>query len=286
MISIRELDFYYKSKEQVLDHISLNIHTGIYGLLGENGVGKTTLLHLIAGLLFPKSGLIFLQAGKNIYEPCYRMPEAMRLLAFLPTDFRMPSTSIASFARYHSPYYPDFSEEVLELNLKEFGLEPSQKLSRLSYGQQRKAMLAYLLSLNTPITLLDEPTNGLDISSRLALKRMLARTASDDKCLIISTHQVSDFENLFDHLVILGENRVLLDSSVEEITSRLLFARTDALPAQALYSHQTVRGYASVVENEIGEETTLELELLYKAVLQNPDRIRELFSKERRTTYV
>ena len=210
----------------------------------------------------------------------------MRLLAFLPTDFRMPSTSIASFARYHSPYYTDFSEEVLELNLKEFGLEPSQKLSRLSYGQQRKAMLAYLLSLNTPITLLDEPTNGLDISSRLALKRMLARTASDDKCLIISTHQVSDFENLFDHLVILGENRVLLDSSVEEITSRLLFARTDALPAQALYSHQTVRGYASVVENEIGEETTLELELLYKAVLQNPDRIRELFSKERRTTYV
>ena len=128
MISIRELDFYYKSKEQVLDHISLNIHTGIYGLLGENGVGKTTLLHLIAGLLFPKSGQIFLQAGKNIYEPCYRMPEAMRLLAFLPTDFRMPSTSIASFARYHSPYYTDFSEEVLELNLKEFGLEPSQIL--------------------------------------------------------------------------------------------------------------------------------------------------------------
>lgn len=286
MISIRELSFYYKSRKSILDNVSLKIDTGIYGLLGENGVGKTTLLHLMAGLLFPKSGKVLLEDASRVYEPCYRAPEAMRLITFLPTDFRMPSESIAAFAKTHSSFYPSFSIDTFKTNLKDFNLDGSQKLSGLSYGQQRKAMLAYLLSLNTPITLLDEPTNGLDISSRLALKKILARTASDDKCLIISTHQVNDFENLFDHLIILGDNRLLLDSSAEEITSRLLFTRTDTLPENALYSKQTVQGYLSVIENRYKEENTLDLESLYKAVLQNPARVKELFAEERRNGYV
>lgn len=85
----------------------------------------------------------------------------------------MPTESIYQFAARHSVFYPRFSRKDFEQNLEELHIDGKQKLSAVSYGQQKKAMLAYALALHTPLTLLDEPTNGLDITSRQALKRII-----------------------------------------------------------------------------------------------------------------
>ena len=138
-------------------------------------------------------------------------------------------------------------------------------------------MLAYAFALHTPYILLDEPTNGLDITSRQALKRIISRSMDDESTLLISTHQAHDFENLLDHLVILGKGEILLNRSLDEISNRLLFARTDILPAESIYSEQDLSGHFSILPNEDGEENTPDIDLLYKAVLQQPEKIKSMF---------
>ena len=170
-----------------------------------------------------------------------------------------------------------FNQEEFELNLEELKINRKQKLSSVSYGQQKKAMLAYAFALHTPYILLDEPTNGLDITSRQALKRIISRSMDDESTLLISTHQAHDFENLLDHLVILGKGEILLNRSLDEISNRLLFARTDILPAESIYSEQDLAGHFSILPNEDGEENTPDIELLYKAVLQQPEKIQSMF---------
>ena len=166
---------------------------------------------------------------------------------------------------------------IRDRNLEELKIDRKQKLSSVSYGQQKKAMLAYAFALHTPYTLLDEPTNGLDITSRQALKRIISRSMDDESTLLISTHQAHDFENLLDHLVILGKGEILLNRSLDEISNRLLFARTSILPEESIYSEENLSGYFSIIPNEDGEENTPDIELLYKAVLQQPEKIQSMF---------
>lgn len=273
MITIENTSYGYKSNPLIFNNISLEIGNGIYGLLGENGVGKTTLMHLICGLLFSKNGKCSID-GRNTAE---RQPEGLARYFFLPEEMQMPTESIVSFAARHSVFYPHFNQEEFELNLEELKINRKQKLSSVSYGQQKKAMLAYAFALHTPYILLDEPTNGLDITSRQALKRIISRSMDDESTLLISTHQAHDFENLLDHLVILGKGEILLNRSLDEISNRLLFARTDILPAESIYSEQDLAGHFSILPNEDGEENTPDIELLYKAVLQQPEKIKSMF---------
>ena len=273
MITIENTSYGYKSNPLIFNNISLEIGNGIYGLLGENGVGKTTLMHLICGLLFPKNGKCSID-GRNTAE---RQPEGLNRYFFLPEEMQMPTESIVSFAARHSVFYPHFNREEFELNLEELKIDRKQKLSSVSYGQQKKAMLAYAFALHTPYTLLDEPTNGLDITSRQALKRIISRSMDDESTLLISTHQAHDFENLLDHLIILGKGEILLNRSLDEISNRLLFARTDILPEESIYSEENLSGYFSIIPNEDGEENTPDIELLYKAVLQQPEKIQSMF---------
>lgn len=273
MITIENTSYGYKSNPFIFNNISLKIGNGIYGLLGENGAGKTTLMHLICGLLFPKNGKCSID-GRNTAE---RQPEGLARYYFLPEEMQMPTESIVSFAARHSVFYPHFNQEEFELNLEELKIDRKQKLSSISYGQQKKAMLAYAFALHTPYTLLDEPTNGLDITSRQALKRIISRSMDDESTLLISTHQAHDFENLLDHLIILGKGEILLNRSLDEISNRLLFARTDILPEERIYSEENLSGYFSIIPNEDGEENTPDIELLYKAVLQQPEKIKSMF---------
>ncbi|MGK4075381.1 ATP-binding cassette domain-containing protein [Bacteroides uniformis] len=273
MITIENTSYGYKSNPLIFNNISLEIGNGIYGLLGENGVGKTTLMHLICGLLFPKNGKCSID-GRNTAE---KQSEGLARYFFLPEELQMPTESIASFAARHSVFYPHFNQEEFKLNLEELKINRKQKLSSVSYGQQKKAMLAYAFALHTPYTLLDEPTNGLDITSRQALKRIISRSMDDESTLLISTHQAHDFENLLDHLIILGKGEILLNRSLDEISNRLLFARTDILPEERIYSEENLSGYFSIIPNEDGEENTPDIELLYKAVLQQPEKIKSMF---------
>ncbi|WP_455585228.1 ABC transporter ATP-binding protein [Bacteroides sp.] len=273
MIRIENISYGYNPKHPIISNISLEIGSGIYGLLGENGVGKTTLLHLICGLLCPHEGTCLID-GKN---PVYRHPELLSRYFFLPEEMEMPAESIRQFARRHAAFYPLFSRKDFEENLEELRVDGNQKLSAISYGQQKKAMLAYVLALHTPLTLLDEPTNGLDISARQALKRIIARSMDDESTLFICTHQVHDFENLLEHLIILDENGIALNQSMDDISQQLLFVHTDSLPKDSIYNEQNLQGYFAVLPNTEGEENTPDIELLYKAMLERPEKIKELF---------
>ena len=273
MIKIENISYGYKSNRPIFNDISLEIGNGIYGLLGENGVGKTTLIHLLCGLLFPWKG----ECSIDGMNPAKREPALLSRYFFLPEEMQMPSESISAFATRHSAFYPHLNHKEFEQNLEELKIDRKQKLSAVSYGQQKKAMLAYAFALHTPLLILDEPTNGLDITSRQALKRIISRSIDDDSTLLISTHQAHDFENLLDHLIILGEGEILLNRSLDEISQRLLFARTDSLPEDSIYSEQELPGYFSVLPNEEEEENTPDIELLYKAMLQVPEKIKSMF---------
>ena len=275
MIKIENISYGYKPKQPIFSDISLKVGSGIYGLLGENGVGKTTLIHLICGLLFPWKG----ECSIDNSNSARRSPELLSHYFFLPEEMQMPTESIYQFAAHHSVFYPHFSRKEFEQNLEELHIDGKQKLSTVSYGQQKKAMLAYALALHTPLTLLDEPTNGLDITSRQTLKRIISRSVDDESTLRISTHQAHDFENLLDHLIILGEGEILLNHSLDEISERLLFVRTASLPEDSLYSEQDLHGYFSILSNEEGEENTTDIELLYKAMLQEPERIKMIWNE-------
>ena len=156
MIKIENISYGYKPKQPIFSDISLKVGSGIYGLLGENGVGKTTLIHLICGLLFPWKG----ECSIDNSNSTRRSPELLSRYFFLPEEMQMPTESIYQFAARHSVFYPRFSRKDFEQNLEELHIDGKQKLSAVSYGQQKKAMLAYALALHTPLTLLDEPTNG------------------------------------------------------------------------------------------------------------------------------
>lgn len=274
MIKIENLNFYYQKKRPIFENVSFDMKGGIYGLLGENGVGKTTLLHIISGLRFPKSGtckVLDMDSER-------RNPNMLNRLFFLPEEFQSPALSINDYAKHNSVFYPDFSQEQFDSCLSEFQIDRSRKMSELSFGQRKKAMIAYALALNTPVTLLDEPTNGLDIPSKGQFRRIIASAFDESKCIIISTHQVRDLESLIDPIIILDRNEVLLNNSIEEITRRLLFSHSTTKPQDAIFSEQTMQGYSSVLLNTTQEESTVNLEVLFNAVVCNKAKIKELFN--------
>ncbi|MCC8134201.1 MAG: ABC transporter ATP-binding protein [Tannerellaceae bacterium] len=274
MIEIQNLSFHYHRSRPVFEDVSFRMTHGIYGLLGENGVGKTTLLHIIGGLLFPKSG----ECRVAGYPSYTRNPEMLKKMFFLPEEFQAPAVSVSELAAYNSVFYPNFSQEDFRIYLEKLHVEGDRKISELSAGQKKKAMIAYGLALNVDYTLLDEPTNGLDIPSKSQFRQLLSYVSSMDKCIIISTHQVRDLAHLIDPVIILDRNQVLLNNTVEEITQKLLFAQTTYEPENVMFTEQNLYGYASVTLNTFHEESVLDIETLFNAVMNDKETFRKLFN--------
>ena len=219
MVEINNLTFRY-GRNQVFDNISLSLGSGkIYGLLGENGVGKTTLLRIIGGLLYPKSGnckVFGVKAGK-------RLPSVLQEIFYIPEDFVLPAVNILAYAQRNGAFYPNFNLQQYKDYLQEFGVPVQRKFTELSFGQRKKAFIAFALAANTKLLLLDEPTNGLDIPSKSQFRRLVANALTDENTFVVSTHQVRDLENLIDPIIILDNNEVLLNHSVEEISQKFDF---------------------------------------------------------------
>ena len=275
MIEIKNLDFSYK-KTPVFNNINLSFPQGaIYGLLGENGVGKTTLLKIICGLQRPSMGSCTVD-GLTSYD---RLPEMLQRIVFLPDEVTLPDNATPQkYVDELSPFYPTFAQGTFLHLMQELEVDPDRKFKEMSFGQQKKSLIAASLSLGTDYVLLDEPTNGLDIPSKAQFRSILSKIADEGKTIIISTHQVKDVENLIDPIVILSHNAVLLDASVQKITEKLFFEYGGAERPDALYSELLPGGYMNVVANESGEESQLNIEALFNAVLRNKEKIKELFA--------
>ena len=276
MIEIRNLNFSYK-KTPVFSNINLSFPQGnIYGLLGENGVGKTTLLKLICGLLRPTEGSCTVD-GITSQQ---RLPEMLQRVVFLPDEVSLPDGKTPQqYVNELAPFYPNFAQGTFLHLMEELEVEPDRKFKEMSFGQQKKSLIAASLSLGTDYVLLDEPTNGLDIPSKAQFRQILSRRFEERNTIIISTHQVKDVENLIDPIVILSNNAVLLDASVQRIQEKLFFEYGGEQRQDALYSEMQPGGYLNVVPNTTGEESQINIEALFNAVLRNKRVINELFSE-------
>ena len=276
MIQIEELSFSYK-RTPVFDRISLSFEKGnIYGLLGENGVGKTTMLKLICGLQQPQSGRCEVD-GRVAFR---RDPELLQNILFLPDSITLPDRATPEqYVRQWAPFYPRFSNETFLELMRELSVDPKRRFREMSFGQQKKSLLACVLSFGTDYVLLDESTNGLDIPSKADFRRLLSRRSNEESTIIISTHQVTDVENLIDPIIIINKNDVLLNASVSEITEKLCFTYDTEPSSESLYSERQPGGCLNVRVNMTHEESAVNIEALFNAVLRNSNKIKELFAK-------
>lgn len=267
MIDVQNMTFHYAGqKGLVFSNFSLRLEDSrIYGLLGKNGTGKSTLLYLIAGLLCPKAG----EVSVDGFNPSDRRAEMLEKLFIVPEEFELPNMTLNEYVRMNEPFYPRFSREVLQRCLKEFELPTELNLQSLSMGQKKKAFMSFALATQTQLLLMDEPTNGLDIPAKSQFRKVMAECMTDDRTVIISTHQVHDIEQLLDHIVMIDERRLLLNESVENLTAQYTFSvrMPGEMDNSVIYAEPTLQGNMVMARREEGEpETTLNLELLFNAV--------------------
>ena len=276
MIHLNDVSFWYQHNKPVFDGMSIELQAGkIYGLLGENGVGKTTFLRIVSGLLFPKKGTIDVMG----YEPGKRYPAFLSDIFYLPEEFDSPYERAIDYAIRNGSFYPAFKLDQFITYLELFGVNGKKKFTEMSFGQKKKAFISLALATNTKLLLLDEPTNGLDIPSKGIFRRLVSQAADESKCIVISTHQVRDLELLIDPIVILEPNQVLLNDSVESITQKLKFSIEPTIPEDALYSEPTLGGYHVVSINKEGGESKLNIELLFNAVISNRKTFTSLYQQ-------
>ena len=275
MIRIENLTFKYKKKE-VFNDFSLSIDTGkVCGLLGKNGAGKSTLLYLVTGLLQPCKGAITYN-DENVSK---RLPSTLSDIFVVPEEFDLPNISLKKYVKINRPFYPKFNETQLEENLKHFELDTDINLGALSMGQKKKVFMSFALATNTSLLIMDEPTNGLDLPAKSQFKKFIASNMADERTIIISTHQVQDVEKLIEQVIILENNKVLLNASTTDICQKLYFVNggSDVDTEQAFYVSPTLQGYNALLPNEDEKESVLNLETLFNGVLNNSKQIGNLF---------
>lgn len=275
MINIQNLHFAYR-KKKVFTGLNLSLEPGhIYGLLGKNGTGKSTLLRNIAGLLFPDKGSVKVMN----HTPGDRNPVFLQELFMVPEEFYLPNVTIEKFVDCNAMFYPKFNHEQFSKYLREFEIPAGNKLQQMSYGQKKKALISFGLACNTSLLLMDEPTNGLDIMSKSQFRKVIAGAIDENKCIIICTHQVKDMESLIDRITVIDEGKILFDQTVDRITSKLSFKISfDSEEVKyALYREESLKGNAIITANMDDEEGKLDLEMLYKAIVTNGDKLRSVF---------
>jgi len=275
MVSIENVSFAYR-KKPVFNGLNLRFEAGhVYGLLGKNGTGKSSLLRNIAGLLFPQKGNIVV----NGFTPGDRLPVFLQDVFMVPEEFYLPDISVPDFIKSYVPFYPRFNSDKFRDYISIFEIPADSTLQNMSYGQKKKVLISFALASNAKLLLMDEPTNGLDIMSKSQLRKILARALDEERCIIISTHQVKDLENLIDRITVIDDGKILFDETIDDISKKLSFrfAIDQTEVAEALYAESSLAGNVIVTANTEGEESKIDLELLYKAIVTNSRKITQLF---------
>ena len=276
MIEIKDLAFSY-GKTPILKSITTTLEEGrIYGLLGENGVGKTTLLTLLCGLKKVCSGSITTD-GENPFD---RTPTLLQNQFYLPDEVLPVAMKAECFAKERGAFWPDYDHSKFLEIMKEFENDPTKKMNQMSAGQLKKTYISLALACGCKYIFMDEPTNGLDIPSKTQFRSAIMKYTTDDSTIVISTHQVRDLENIIDPIIILDRQDVLLNATVEEITSKLYFDYGTQLHPESLYSEQLPGGFIQVYPNTTGEDSKINVEALFNAVHKNKELIKGMFSNK------
>ena len=178
------------------------------------------------GLLRPQKGKVTVDG----IDTTLRRPEVLSEMFLVPEEYDLPAISLSAYVKAIKPFYPRFSENLLKQCLANFEMTTDINLGQLSMGQKKKVYMSIALASNTRYLLMDEPTNGLDILSKSQFRKAVIEGMSEDKTIIISTHQVHDVERLLDHVCIIERNKVLLNEPLvekdEPINLEELFIKT------------------------------------------------------------
>ena len=266
MITIKELSFNYRKDKRLFDNFSLTLEDGrIVGLLGKNGAGKTTLLKLIAGILDPYKGKI----DVNGYNPFKRDPNFLTDIYMIPEEFSLPPILISKYLKAMVPFYRSFDRKKLNDILEQFELKESDKLNSLSFGQQKKFLIAFALSSNCKVLIMDEPTNGLDIPSKSLFRKVMVSSVTDEQLVLISTHQVKDIDTIIDKVVVVDNGATIYEDDIAEVGRKYLFETVQSIDGvkDVIYQEKSPMGYRVIRPSGNNDETVIDMELLFNAII-------------------
>lgn len=268
MVQFEAVTFGYGKKPlfQGLDLIAEGGST--VGLLGLNGAGKTSLLKLAAGALFPQGGRISV-FGR---ESRLRSPAHLADVSFVSEDPWIPPLPAESWLSRYGVFRPRLDRSAFLASLEEFQVPREKSAAKLSYGQRKKFALAAALAGGARLVLLDEPTNGLDIPSKAQFRRVLASASSEERIFIVSTHQARDLENLLDPIVVVHEGRVLTSFPASAMAERFSALRLDSLEGRkVVHAEKDALGWAALLAEAGGGA---DLETLFTAAIREPEKFR------------
>ena len=279
MIKIENVSFAYpRKRNNVHTNLTLNLEQNkIYGLLGKNGTGKSTLLYLISGLLKPTEGTITTETtdeetGETIVHSTFdRHQEVLRETFLVNEEYTLPPITLNEWSNSLGGFYPSYSEELFRQCLADFDIKGNPKLTTLSMGQQKKVIISFALASGVKYLFMDEPTNGLDIPSKAQFRKVVSSCMTEERTIIISTHQVHDVEFLLDHIIIIDNDRLLLNATTSEITDKFVFEyRIPGSPTEGvIYQEPTLQGNATMAyRKSTDSETNINLELLFNATVK------------------
>lgn len=273
MITINNVTYKHSKRSSFqLNNLSLQFETGlIHGLLGNNGAGKTTLLHLICGLHHSKQGEILLGHG----ESHNTSPNYLSQFFFVPDEVLLTQGSIADYTQIYTDFYPNFDQDYLERLANELTVSITHKFVEMSLGQRKKAYICLALATQTPILILDEPTNGLDIPSKSKLRKILSQHITEEKTILVSTHQVRDLGALLDSVSLLKNGDIIFQQNMVNISSRLYFPLVGETYNQndVLYKESGIVKEDAILKNNSQQHSEVNLELLFNAL--NSDQVNE-----------
>ena len=277
MVRIKDLSFGY-NRNRLFNNLSLSLEPGnIYGLLGKNGAGKTSLLRIISGQIYPEAG------DCRVFDmnPPMRSPEFLSKVYFVPEEYSLPGLKCVEYEKLYSPFYSDFDRDMFYDFLKELEIDTEKNLSSLSFGQKKKYILAFGMASQCPLFIMDEPTNGLDIPSKSQFRKLLASSIGENRTFIISTHQVRDLENIIDPIVILDSGKIIFNEPLEIVSKLMSVSLQTEKPEgdDIIYYEQVMGGYSVIKENRGEPESNISLESLFNAALAAPEKIEMLFKE-------
>lgn len=212
LVEIKNLTMVYEKRKTALNKLNLIIPRGkIIGLLGPNGSGKTTLIKILNGLLSPTEGEVFINGAAP-------GPQSKARVSYLPErTYFQSSMKVSELIEYFSDFYADFKPERARQMLNSLHIDEKDRLKTLSKGTKEKVQLILVMSRDADLFVLDEPIAGVDPAARDYILKTIISNYNENATVLLSTHLISDIENILDEVIFIREGNLVLQTTVENI---------------------------------------------------------------------